>query len=78
MQEDGIILSTIVSLEDLSTTIVTNTYTVIYVRTFDAPGAYLHAETPKDKRVILKLEGYFGYIMCRVNPEHETNVIIKR
>jgi hypothetical protein len=39
------------------------------VQTFDVPGAHLHADMPKDKRVLLKLTGEFVDAMCKVNPE---------
>ena len=31
------------------------------------PGAYLHAQMPADKNVILKLRGRFVDIMCDIN-----------
>ena len=33
----------------------------------DVPGAYLHAELPTKKRLVLKLVGVFVDIMCEVN-----------
>ena len=44
----------------------------------DIPGAYLHAEMPKGKNVLLKLEGEFVDIMCSVNPEHTKNIVYER
>ena len=44
----------------------------------DIPGAYLHAEMPKGKNVLLKLEGEFVDIMCSVNPEHVKNIVYER
>ena len=41
------------------------------VGTADVPGAYLNAELPKEKRVILKLVGVFMEIMCKSNPEYD-------
>ena len=38
------------------------------VRTFDVTGAYLHANPPREKHVILKLRGEFVEIMREVNP----------
>jgi hypothetical protein len=40
------------------------------VQTFDVPGAYLHADMPKDERLLLKLTGEFVDVMCKVNPEY--------
>ena len=41
---------------------------------FDVPGAYLHAEMPKDKFAVLKVEGIFVDIMIQVNPEYKDDV----
>ena len=38
-------------------------------------GAYLHAEMPEGKRVILKLVGIFVDIICKANSEYETYVV---
>ena len=43
----------------------------------EIPGAYLHASFPPGKKVILKLQGVFVYIMCSVNPDYNKDVIIK-
>ena len=37
------------------------------IATFNIPGAYLHAEIPADKNVIIKLRGHFVDIMCDIN-----------
>ena len=39
------------------------------VAIFDVPGAYLHAELPPEKTVLLRIEGSFVDIMCDVNPD---------
>jgi hypothetical protein len=41
------------------------------VGTFDVPGVYLHTEMPKDKRVLMILQGEFVNIMCSVNPDYK-------
>ena len=38
-------------------------------------GAYLHAEFPQDKKVVLKLTGVFVDIMCSINPEYTKHII---
>ena len=43
----------------------------------DVPDAYLYAEFPEGKNVILKLNGVFVGIMCDVNPEYKNHVIYK-
>lgn len=45
--------------------------------TGDVHGAYLHAEKPPDKRILLKMKGEFVNIMCGVNEAHRKNVIEK-
>ena len=63
------------SLEAIMTTLMIDTYEERDVAIADVPGAYLHAEFPKDKKVILKLSGVFVDIMCDVNPEYRQHVI---
>ena len=48
------------------------------VQPFDVPGAYLHAEKPKDEKVYMKFEGDFADIMCEVNREYKKFVMIER
>ena len=36
------------------------------ITTFEIPGAYLHADMPADKNMILKLCGHFVDIMCNI------------
>ena len=47
------------------------------VISFDVPGAYLHADIPKDKFRILKLENNYVDIMCEVNPELNSYVRVE-
>ncbi|GFH56607.1 hypothetical protein CTEN210_13083 [Chaetoceros tenuissimus] len=44
------------------------------VAVFNVPGAYLHADLPPDKFVLLKIEGQFVDIMVDVNPEFKEDV----
>ena len=44
----------------------------------DIPGAYLHAEFPTDKRVILKMKGVFVDIMVDVNPDFKQHIVYER
>ena len=43
--------------------------------TLGVPGAYLHAEIPKYKRILMKLREVFIDIICQVKPEYDKNVI---
>ena len=46
------------------------------VATVDVPGAYFHADIPKDKNH-LKVRETIVDIMCQINPEHNKNVRYK-
>jgi hypothetical protein len=59
-----------VSMEALMATLVIDAKEQRDVAIFDVPGAYLHADMPKEKFVLLKLEGEFVNIMCDVNPQY--------
>jgi hypothetical protein len=57
-----------VSMEALTASLVIDAHEKIAVAICDVPGAYLNADMPDNKFVILKLEGKFVDIMCDVNP----------
>jgi hypothetical protein len=63
-----------VSMEGLMASLVIDAHERRAVAIFDVPGAYLNADMPKDKFVLLKLEGKFVDIMCEVNPEYLEDV----
>jgi hypothetical protein len=63
-----------VSMEALTTSLVIDAHEKRAVAIFDVPGAYLNADMPDNKFVILKLEGKFVDIMCGVNPEYLRDV----
>ena len=48
------------------------------IAVFDIPGAYLHAEIPEEKKVLMKLKDEFVDIMCTVNPEHTKNIVYEK
>jgi len=62
------------SLESLLALLITFGYEKRKVAVLDAPGAYLHADIPKSKLVLLKIEGQFVDIMSDVNPEYKADV----
>ena len=62
------------SLESLMSLLLISAHEERDTAVFDVPGAYLHADIPGDKFVILKVEGEFVDIMCQVNPEFTTYV----
>ena len=62
------------SLESIIATLVIDAYERRHVVIADVSGAYLHAEMPSDKRVLLKLVGKFIDIMCEVNLEYKKYV----
>ena len=45
------------------------------VAIFDVPGAYLQAEMPKEKKLLMKFRDEFVKIMCEVNPEYKKYVV---
>ena len=57
------------SLESLMSLLLISAHEERETAVFDVPGAYLHADIPGDKFVVLKIEGEFVNIMCQVNPE---------
>jgi hypothetical protein len=63
-----------IALASLFTTMIIDAQEGRAVQTFDVPGACLHADMPKDKRVLLKLTGEFVDMMCKVNPEYIPHV----
>jgi hypothetical protein len=71
LKEEETIASPTVALESLLTSLVIDVFEGRDVGTFDVPGAYLHAEMPKDKRILMVLRGEFVDIMCLVNPEYK-------
>ena len=44
---------------------------------FGVPGAYLNADNPEDKFILLNIEGKFVDIIYEVNPKHEENVRVE-
>ena len=46
--------------------------------TFNAPGAFIHAEIPKDKNNSMRLRGEFVKIMGVVNPKYRKYVTDKK
>ena len=63
-----------IALESLFASLLIDAHEDRAVQIFDVPGAYLHADLPDDKYVLLKLEGTFVDIMCEVNPEYLKDV----
>ena len=62
----------------LFTTLVLDAHEERDIANFKIPGAYLHAEMPTDKNVILKLCGHFVDIMCVINREYRQYVRYKQ
>ena len=66
-----------ISLEALISTMMIDAFEGQRVATFDVPGAYLQTDLPEKKFALLKLEGQFVDIMCKVNPEYLEEVIFE-
>ena len=74
MKEGEIISSPTATLESIIATLLIDAYEDRHVAIADVPGAYLHAEMPPEKIVVLKLRGNFDDIMCRVKPEYRPHI----
>ena len=61
-------------MEALTASMLIDAHEKRAVAIFDVPGAYLNADMPDEKFVILKLEGQFVDIMCEVNPQYLNDV----
>ena len=72
--EGEITSSTTVYLEDLFCTLIVDSKKGCGVATLDVPRAYLNADIPKYKSIVIKIRGYFVGIMCQVNPDYEEHV----
>jgi len=70
--------SPIMSLQALLATLIIDVQEGRKIQTFDVPGAYLHAEIPKDEKVYMKFEGDFADIICEVNREYKKFVTVER
>ena len=44
------------------------------VYNFDSPGAYLHVEMPRYKKILMMIRRDFVDIMCQVNTEYKQHV----
>ena len=78
LKQDESVASPTAALESLIVTLLIDAYEGRDVRTYDVPGAFLQASLepkPNNERVLMKLVGNFVDIMCKVNPEHQENVI---
>ena len=62
-------------LESILMTLLIDAWEECDIAMADIPGAYLHAEFPADKRVILKLKREFVDIMFDVNPNFKQQIV---
>ena len=77
LKHDESVASPTISLESLIASLIIDAHEGRSVGIFDVPGAYLHAEIPKGKTILMKLRGEFVEIMCRVNPKYEKYVTME-
>lgn len=66
-----------VSLESILSTLVIDIYEDRYVAICDVPGAFLQAEMPDDKTVLMKITGRFVDILCQANEKYTEYVTHK-
>jgi hypothetical protein len=74
LKEGEMYTSPTVSLEGLFASLIIDVVEGQKVAIFDVPGAYLHAEMPSEKQLLMTLRGEFVDIMCQVNPDYEKYV----
>ena len=55
-------------MEKLFYTLIVYSHEECKVANFGVPGAYLHEDITKDKRLLMKIRRGFVDIMCQVNP----------
>ena len=58
------------------TSLVIDAYEERDIAIYDIPGAYLHADTPDDKFIIMVFRGQFVDILCDVNPDFKKDIRI--
>ena len=78
LREDENISSPTLQLESLFISLIIDVLENRDVAIFDIPGAYLHAEMPEDKMVLIKFRGQFAEIMCKVDPSHQNNIVYEK
>ena len=72
------ISSPTVSLEAILGTLIIDAKEDRDVAIFDVPGAYLQAEMPAEKKLLMVFRGEFVDIMCEVNTEYKKYVTTDR
>ena len=71
------ISSPTVSLEAIIGTLLIDANEGRDVAIFDVPGAYLQAEMPAEKKILMIFRDEFVDIMCEVNPEYKNHIIVQ-
>ena len=75
LRDDENYSSPTASLESIMTTLVIDAYEGRDIAIADVPGAYLHAEFPENKNVILRMTDIFVDIMCEINEEYKKHIV---
>mmetsp|Transcript_14843 Transcript_14843/g.21239 ORF Transcript_14843/g.21239 Transcript_14843/m.21239 type:complete len:281 (+) Transcript_14843:3135-3977(+) len=76
LKENESVASPMCVLELHTSTLIIDAYENRDVAVYDIPGAYLHAETPKDKLILMVFIDIFVDILCEVNPDFKEYVKI--
>ena len=74
LKEGESVASPTLSVEGIMLTLLIAAYEGRKVITLDVPGAFLQAEMPDDKMILMKFTGKFVDYMCEVNQDHIPNV----
>ena len=75
MKRDETISSPTVSLDAILGTLLIDANEGRDIASFDVPGAYLQAEMPEEKKLLMKFRDELVDIMCEVKPEYKQYVI---
>ena len=78
LKEGESVASPTLSVEGMILTLLIAAFEGRKVITLDVPGAFLQAEMPKGKMILMKFTGKFVDYMCEVNKEHIPNVRTNR
>mgnify|MGYP000939170828 CR=1 FL=1 len=71
------VASPTVSLEGIFTTLLIGAYEQRHHISFDVPGAFLQAEMPDDKVVVLKFKGKMAEMLAEVNDEYSEQIVFE-
>ena len=75
LSEYDLVASSTVSLEGIITSFLIGAYEGRNYMSFDVPGAFLQADMPDDKLVLLKFKGRMAYMLADVNEKYREHLV---